>query len=257
MTEGANRYMGGGRFTSRAPWIHKSVPGKYYELMLVTEGEMWMREDGVDYPLTKDMVLVLEPGKLREGYRVSKNRVSFYWIHFLDPDPNFSQFKKYTKIPDPQNLSMLCRQLTHYETKKFPSSVCQSLVHVLLHEYVRQCRDGAEIAPLPYRIEQWLNNNMDLFPSVSDVSDMFGYNPEYLSRVYKKAYGTTLKKAIDEKTMHKAKQFLLESDLSLTAISERLGMSDYKIFLKFFKYHEGVTPSEYRKLYRVIRVNNR
>jgi len=79
MTESANRYMGGGRFTSRAPWIHKSVPGEYYELMLVTEGEMWMREDGVDYPLTKDMVLVLEPGKIREGYRVSKNRVSFYW----------------------------------------------------------------------------------------------------------------------------------------------------------------------------------
>lgn len=256
MIDSKNRYLGGGRFTSRAPWIHTGLMGSTYELMLVTDGEMWIREDGVDYHLTKDMILVLEPGKYREGYRISNNRVSFYWIHFLNPEPAFAQFKKHTKIAEPQNLLVLCRQLAHYEAMKFPSSVLNSLVHVLLYELVRQSRDEDYVAPLPYRIEQWLNNNIDLSPSVKSVSDAFGYNAEYLSKIYKKAYGLTLKKAIDEKTMARARKFLLETDLSLASISEWLGMSDYKIFLKFFKYHEGVTPTEYRRLYRNMRVNN-
>lgn len=256
MIEKKNEYLGGGRFTSRAPWIHRSIMGKTYELMLVTEGEMWMREDGVEYHLFKDTVLILEPGKLREGSRISENKVSFYWIHFLNPDPDFFQLRKYMQLSDSQNPSILCRQLTHYETKKFPTSVCQSLVHVLLHELARQSMDLADVEALPYRIEQWLQNNMDRSPTVKDVSCYFGYNADYISRVYKKAFGITLKKSIDEKNINRIKVFLLETDFSLKEISEKSGFSDYKIFLKFFKYHEGVTPSEYRNAYHTIRRNN-
>ena len=54
-----------------------------------------------------------------------------------------------------------------------------------------------------------------------------------------------------------AKRLLLESDLSLYEIADRVGIPDYKLFLKFFKYHEGMTPSEFRTLYPSMHTNNR
>lgn len=39
-------------------------------------------------------------------------------------------------------------------------------------------------------------------------------------------------------------------------IAAKSGFSDYKLFLKYFRYHEGVTPSEFRSAYYKIHTNN-
>ena len=254
--EEKNRYVNGGRFSSRAPWIHGGWIGKHYELILVAEGEMWMREDGIDYPLSEGMILVLEPNKFREGYKVSEKKVSFYWIHFDVPDPDLSMLNKTMKLSDPQSVEMLCRQMIYYEVKKFDRSVRNALLHVMLSELARQSADISKVDPLAARVHEWMRINFDRIGSATEVAEHFGYNTDYMSRLYKKNYGVSIKKAIDENKMKRIKHYLLETDRTLREISEAVGMSDYKIFLKYFRYHEGVTPSEYRKLYRIIHTNN-
>ena len=66
-----------------------------------------------------------------------------------------------------------------------------------------------------------------------------------------------LKSIIDEKRLHEIKRMLLESEWTLMQIADRVGMQDYKLFLKFFKYHEGITPTEFRRLYQAMHTNNR
>ena len=39
-------------------------------------------------------------------------------------------------------------------------------------------------------------------------------------------------------------------------IAEKYGFSDYKYFLKYFKYHEGISPTEYRQTYYNLHMNN-
>ena len=56
--------------------------------------------------------------------------------------------------------------------------------------------------------------------------------------------------------MEHIKSLMLYDNLSLKVVSDRSGFTDYKYFLKFFKYHEKITPTEFYKQYAKIHINS-
>lgn len=59
--------------------------------------------------------------------------------------------------------------------------------------------------------------------------------------------GKTLSHLIAQRRVDAAKKLLLEGDLPISEIAERVGVSDYNYFTKVFRAATGVTPSAYRK----------
>ena len=59
--------------------------------------------------------------------------------------------------------------------------------------------------------------------------------------------GKTLSAMIAQRRIRAAKKLLLQSDLSIAAVAEAVGISDYNYFTKVFRTGTGVTPSHYRK----------
>lgn len=257
MNEQKNITVQCGRFASRGEWTHPKVVGRHYELIFIIEGEAWISEEGVEYHLEEGDILVLEPGKEHWGYKVSKKKVSFYWLHFDAPWPSLDRFAKTMRLKDKDAVAILCRQITSYEVRKFGREVMNSLLFVLLSELERQTGIGMDDGYLPTRIHEWIRINSDKNIKVSDISRHFGYNVDYLSRIFRKAYGHTIKNEIDTRRLKEIRYCLMESNVTLYEISERFGFDDYKVFLKFFKYHEGMTPSEYRRAYHKMYTNNR
>ena len=246
----------GGKFTSRAEWCHPERRIDTYEWIVMTDGEAVIEEDGMAYELRAGSVLLLEPNRLHRGIGVSKERVSFYWIHFRTE--HLPSVEKCFSVADPYEVFLLCRQLLHYAQKQYPSEAADSLLKVLFCELERQSRIGAEPSgALAVRVREWIRINSDRELDVGDVAAQFGYHADYLSRVFQRAYGHGLKAEIDACRMRSIKRLLMESDLTLYQIADRVGMSDYKLFLKFFKYHEGMTPTEFRALYPYFHTNNR
>lgn len=252
-------YQYGGRFTSRSEWIHPERLGSSYELIVVTEGRVWIEEEGVEYDLSPGQTLLLEPNKRHRGVRPTSERVSFYWIHFEDFDFEACEcLQKCMTLTDSYAVTLLCRQLLYYHQAGHEGQVLDALLYVLLAELEDQARRArGDMSRLADQIREWIRINSDRELKVADVSARFGYNVDYLSRLYRKCYGHGLKTEIDEMKMREIKKLLLESDLTLEQICSRTGMSDYKLFLKFFKYHEGITPSEFRRLYSMVHTNNR
>lgn len=50
--------------------------------------------------------------------------------------------------------------------------------------------------------------------------------------------------------MAAAKQLLVTSHLSVEQVGSAVGFDNVHLFYKYFRYHEKITPSEYRKLNR-------
>ena len=256
MNEKTMKFEYGGKFTSRGEWIHPERSIETYEWIVMTEGEAQIEEDGKQYDLQKGSVLLLEPGKLHRGTKLSQKRVSFYWIHFRAEDA--FKAEKCFSLCDPYEVSLLCRQLLHYSQKQYPADAADALLAVLFYELKRQGGGGAAATgALATRVREWIRINVDRSLEVGDVAAHFGYHADYLSRVFQQAFGHGLKAEIDACRMRRIKHLLLESDLTLYEIADRVGMTDYKLFLKFFKYHEGMTPSEFRALYPYFHTNNR
>lgn len=261
MLLGNVKYKHGGRFTSRSEWIHPRRSIDTFELIVVVEGCVYIEED-VPHVLTPGTVILLEPGKTHEGYQSSPDKVVFYWIHFeSDCTETYDGLEKSLCLRDPYAVTLLCRQLLSYAEAadgEYDRSVLDALLHVLICELDKQGREAKnDLNSLACRIHEWIRINADQAITVESVSKHFGYNVDYLSRLFRKHFGHGLKAEIDEMKLREMKKLLLDTDLTLCEVAQKTGIGDYKLFLKFFKYHEGITPSDFRRIYRVMHTNNR
>ncbi|MGI6383884.1 MAG: helix-turn-helix domain-containing protein [bacterium] len=73
--------------------------------------------------------------------------------------------------------------------------------------------------------------------------------PGHLSRLFKQHTGLGFKQYITQRRIAEAKRLLREDiDLSVDAISQRVGFRDFVVFNRNFKIFTGMTPSAYRRM---------
>lgn len=84
--------------------------------------------------------------------------------------------------------------------------------------------------------------------SAQSVADKFGFSPNYLSQMFKKATGENLIGYLTKLRIRRACDLLKKSALPVGEIGQRVGYPDYFYFAKVFKKSVGVTPTEYRKV---------
>ncbi len=248
------RFINAGKFTSRGEWSHPefTLDSCDTELIIVTEGCFEMSVGAEQFSLQPGSVLFIEPSKKHRGIGVSEERVSFYWLHF-EPDAPIAT--RSGELKEPYHAILLCRQILHYQESI--SAAGEKLTEVLLLEILSQL-DGFEPATgLAERVVEWVRINSDRALEIADVTERFGYSEDYLTRLPRRSCGLGLKQLISEKRMNHLKKQLLESEMTLTEIADSSGFSDVKLFLKYFAYHESITPTEFRKLYRTGHTNNR
>ncbi len=82
-----------------------------------------------------------------------------------------------------------------------------------------------------------------------ELAAMVHLSPGHLGRVFKKETGMSISTYITKKRITVAKQLLMKTNLSVTRISERVGISYSSYFTKIFKEQTGLTPQEFRAEY--------
>ncbi len=241
-------------FRSKDVWCHGSRIIDSYEIIFVEQGTVYLNENGKDYELNPRQMLLLEPGLRHFGTRPSSN-VSFFWLHFrtdaLPPTP------KFLTVLQEYQLVLLMRQLLHMEnTSGYPAEAQDYLIRLILIE-LRAQEHPVSGSSLAAHTAEWIRSHSYRSISVEEVASQMQYNPDYLSRVFRQVYGISIKQSIDNARMEYIKTLLLNSDQSLQSIAVAAGFDDYKYFLKFFRYHEGRTPTEFRKTYFRVHTNHR
>ncbi len=83
-----------------------------------------------------------------------------------------------------------------------------------------------------------------------ELAAMVHISPGHLGRVFKKETGMSISAYITKKRIAVAKQLLTKTSLSVTRISERVGISYSSYFTKVFREQTGLTPQEYRQKYQ-------
>lgn len=87
--------------------------------------------------------------------------------------------------------------------------------------------------------------------SLKIIAENVYLSPSYLSRTFKKCYGVNLSKYIQSERINKAKQYLVTSDFPIREIMRMSGFDyDGSYFYQEFKKYTGITPAEYRKMFR-------
>ena len=80
----------------------------------------------------------------------------------------------------------------------------------------------------------------------SDFAARQGISEADLNREVKEETGRTAGEWIAISRLSLAKHYLEDPSLTMAEVSEKTGIEDQSYFARFFKKHEGVTPSQYR-----------
>lgn len=84
--------------------------------------------------------------------------------------------------------------------------------------------------------------------TLQKLADLVQLTPQYLSSRFHRETGLTITEYINDQKMRLAKNMLIHSDRNISEIADYLGFTDVRYFSKFFKAHQHVTPTEYRRV---------
>ena len=82
---------------------------------------------------------------------------------------------------------------------------------------------------------------------MEDIAAHFGYNPDYLSRLFKKQLGITVMQYLYEIRLNKIVRDLGETDHSIAYIFDTHGCTNHKYTMQLFKERFKCTPKEKRR----------
>lgn len=91
-------------------------------------------------------------------------------------------------------------------------------------------------------------------PALSNtaIAERFNYHPYHLSRIMKQFTGQTLHGYLLEYRLHMAKEYLITTAVTVTAVAEKTGFSSYSYFIKLFRERTGQSPARYRQMHRTM-----
>lgn len=97
-------------------------------------------------------------------------------------------------------------------------------------------------------LKKWMENNYDQTFSLHQIASSYFFNPDYLSRIFKKMTGKSFVDYLTDIRMHKAKELMNKSKYKNYEVAQKVGYEDYRYFSQIFKRKVGMTIGEYRKV---------
>ncbi len=241
-----------GEFRSASKWIHPTRSINSYELILVIEGTVYLKEGETKYVLNTGDMILLHPDLIHGGYQESEGKTSFYWLHFHTNLPLPFKTDSSKQIYD---VRYFIKKLLDATNGGYCSENTADTLGFLIFDELSKTQNMIN-SPVQSVIEYIrINCNRDI--SVLQIAEEFGYNSEYLGRLFKKHTKKGLKEYIAVMRLSAAKELLLSTAFPIKEISEKLGWENENLFIKFFIYHEKITPTAFRRRYTHTHLNNK
>lgn len=269
------KYSMTGKFKALSPeWKHDHAPLTDYELIVITEGELFLSYQEQNFHLTKNQYLILPPSShFRRGYKEAYS--SFYWMHFsIDlsgnpatikssyaPNPDVTDcfiIPQIGTLPRAEKVIVQMKQLQDIVKNGYPAisldAVCTSIITEIYGQLtslpIRTASVQAHNQQQVYNdIIDYITTNINMNLKVQDIAAHFNYNPKYLSHLFFELYGVPLKQFILDRKIETANFMLSDNDMPINVIARDLGFSDVHNFTRAYKRRTGITPTEYRNAF--------
>lgn len=127
------------------------------------------------------------------------------------------------------------------------SALLKSLLVWLLRGRVESAPQSASAVK---KIIAYINAHYEHEMTNSLFSQLSGYHEYYLNRLFIKHTGSTLRQYILDVRISHAKKMLLNTDLPLSVIAEKVGFNSNTYFSRYFRQITGITPTQFRQKYK-------
>jgi len=105
-------------------------------------------------------------------------------------------------------------------------------------------------------VQMYVEHNLAGDLSLTRIGEVVGYNPYYLTRLYKRITNESLTDFITNTRLVKAQKLLSQGQMIVQDISKAIGFMTEQSFYRFFKKATNLTPQEYRDRHEIFKKDN-
>lgn len=152
--------------------------------------------------------------------------------------------------PIEHKLSLL---ISHYQQPGLPYQViCQGLLMDICGELAARRGSNPDAAPVQEKtmaklvlIRNYIFENYSKDIKLEHLESLSGLSKNYIIIKYRKAFGLTPFEYLTRVRIERARELVLQSDLSIGEIAQRVGYADVHTFGRMFKNKTGASVSQF------------
>lgn len=242
----------------------------YYELVIVEEGDIhYICEGKTFHPHSGDIVLI-PPHKLHMSVINADETLYKRHVFYLYPDAfdaiGCSALTEFVKdcedghhllslSPSSRQILLdLLSRLNHVlkpgANKKDQALSLGLVIEIFYYLSQAQADQATAAARLPMKvlsIQRYIDEHYAEISSVSQVAAHFFYSREYVSRLFKQHFNTTVADYITKRRIANS-QTLIAKGEPLSDICYSVGFGSMTAFIRAFRSVTNMTPSQYRMM---------
>ncbi|MBB3128500.1 AraC-like DNA-binding protein [Paenibacillus rhizosphaerae] len=139
-------------------------------------------------------------------------------------------------------------QLFRLKTAKQVEIWFQDAVMEPLLQHLEQ-RRNEQYHSISSEIIRMIETGFDTDLTLEVCARRMNYSPNYLTKVFRKETGVNFSDYLSQYRMKMAKKWLIETDMKIAEIAEKLKYNTPANFIRYFRKLEGCTPGQYRENY--------
>ena len=237
---------------------------KWMEVSYCVSGKCDFFADEQKYSLTPGDMIITRSGRMHDIRAIGQEGIRYYYLAFSivdisDAVENKIQLFFAPEYPTRADKSVagafqdIFRNILNQD--EFSLKLTEDAVRKLLVWTIHSFRGDANRVYLPETVSNknrllsqvcaYLEESAEDINALKTLSERFGYSYSYLSAMFSKSMGMSLKKYF-RMHRHEYARELLDCGNSVTDVAEKLGYSSVHVFSYAFSEIEGISPSNYK-----------
>lgn len=246
--------------------LHSYGPGSrpYYLLHFVISGKGKLIVNKNEYLLETGQLFLVEPNKIVFYQADEKDPWTYSWVGFHGDLASYFMnsiglsYPALKKSITAENFEEIKKLLNDILKKDIDSTInhlyINGLFLILLSKIGSENRDKKIVEACEKTsdtnyvkeaisiVEEFYGTEL----SVNNIADKLHINRSYLSNIFIKSTGMSLKKYLVNFRITQSEEFLFTTNWSIDYISKICGFNTPSYFSKLFKKYNGMSPSDYR-----------
>lgn len=250
-----------------------------FDLIIVTNGTLYMTEDDHSYTISSGQMLLLEPSRTHWGHMPCEDNTETYFLHFSHPYPHreldSSGFSWTSSLqsgcdhdPNPRGHHMYLPKYADIRLSDF-IPLLNKMVEIRDHSFVQNVLElhslaanlFVELQNIIYRqkamprslelctkVTRYIEVNFNTPLRARQLETEFHFNMDYITRCMKKHTGMTPHQYMQHMRIEHSKRMLANTMISIQDIADHIGFERSSYFIRIFRSKEGTTPGQYREL---------
>lgn len=136
----------------------------------------------------------------------------------------------------------------HAEFKRAQAFLAAGMGELTGYIYLMPAPDQAEqeLHSLFDKLIQYIQTHLHEDLSLNTLSDVVGYSPAYLSRLFHERVGSSISAYISDERIRRVKELMRDPSLSVSAIVSEMGFNSRSYFNRYVKRMTGYNPQQLR-----------